>query len=41
MTTADVYNAGYSLGQVFYYLVVDQTYADGIPPDPFDTLYDN
>jgi len=39
MTLVDIYNAGYSLGQVFFYLIVDQTYASGVPPDPYDTLY--
>ena len=41
MSVADVYNAGFSLGQIFYYLVVDSTYTNGVPPDPFDTLYNN
>jgi len=41
MTVTDVYNAGFSFGQIFYYLVVDSTYTNGIPPDPYDTLYEN
>ncbi len=41
MTVNDIGNAGFSLGQIFYYLVVDSTYADGVPPDPFDTLMVN
>jgi hypothetical protein len=38
MTEADIFNAGLSLGQILFYLLVDSTYVDGVPPDPFDTL---
>lgn len=39
MTEADVFNAGHSLGLIFFYLVVDSIYANGVPTDPFDTLF--
>lgn len=41
MTVKDIENAGFSLGQIFYYLVVDSSYVNGVPPDPFDTLMVN
>ena len=38
MDKDDVFDAGYQVGQVFYYLVVNTIFEGGIPPDPFDTL---
>lgn len=41
MGTADVYTAGYSVGQIIFYLLVDSSNTFGVPPDPYDTLYNH
>jgi hypothetical protein len=41
MGTADVYTAGYSIGQIVFYLFVDSSNTFGVPPDPYDTLYNH